>query len=213
MTSLKLTFSKYTALIWGALKPLGAWGVFAVAGIDGVGVPMPGGPDILLAAIIFNKPVLAWWYVIAASVGSLLGCLVLYFIGYESAEVLLRKRMSPEKFERTRQSFGDHRVLALMVPAMLPPPFPFKVFVLSAAVFEMKLSHFVVAILGGRLIRFSILAVLTIRFGPQFVQFIVTVVRQHFGIVLLVLAAIVGIALLMKKKRRAPAGEIGNAST
>jgi membrane protein YqaA with SNARE-associated domain len=205
---LKLSLSKYTGLIWAALKPLGAWGVFAIAGIDGMGIPLPGAVDVVVATYVYNKPLLAWWYVIVASLGSTLGCLVLYFIGYQGGEVLLRKRMSPEKFERTRQSFENHRVLALMFPAMLPPPFPFKVFVLSAAVFEMKLSHFVVAILGGRSMRFAILAVLTIKFGPQFVQFMGTTVRQHFGIVATVLAAIIVIAVLMKRMRRTPAGEL-----
>lgn len=208
MKFLKLSLSKYTGLIWAALKPLGAWGVFAIAGIDGMGIPLPGAVDVVVATYVYNKPLLAWWYVIVASLGSTLGCLVLYFIGYQGGEVLLRKRMSPEKFERTRQSFENHRVLALMFPAMLPPPFPFKVFVLSAAVFEMKLSHFVVAILGGRSMRFAILAVLTIKFGPQFVQFMGTTVRQHFGIVATVLAAIIVIAVLMKRMRRTPAGEL-----
>lgn len=206
MKSIKLTLSKYSGLIWAALKPLGAWGVFAIAGIDGMGIPLPGAVDVVVATYVYNKPLLAWWYVIVASIGSLLGCLVLYFIGYEGGEVLLRKRMSPEKFDRTRQSFENHRLLALMFPAMLPPPFPFKVFVLSAAVFEMKLSHFAVAILGGRLIRFAVLAVLTLKFGPHFVQFMGTTVRQHFGIVIIGLAAVVTIALLMKRTRRAPAG-------
>jgi membrane protein YqaA with SNARE-associated domain len=207
LISAKFTLSKYTGLIWGALKPLGAWGVFAIAGIDGMGIPLPGAVDVVVATYVYNKPLMAWWYVIVASLGSLLGCLVLYFIGYQGGEVLLRKRMSPEKFERTRQSFEKHRLLALMFPAMLPPPFPFKVFVLSAAVFEMKLSHFVAAIFAGRLIRFSILAILTIKFGPQFVQFMGTTIRQHFGIVILGLAVLTAIALLMKRLRQPRTGE------
>jgi membrane protein YqaA with SNARE-associated domain len=207
LKSLKLTLSKYSGLVWAALKPLGAWGVFAIAGIDGMGIPLPGAVDVVVATYVYNNPMMAWWYVIVASVGSLLGCLVLYFIGYQGGEVLLRKRMSEAKFERTRQSFENHRVLALMLPAMLPPPFPFKIFVLSAAVFEMKIRHFMAAILGGRLIRFTVLAVLTIKFGPQVVQFMGTTVRQHFGIVIIALAAIVGIALLMKRLRGIPESE------
>jgi membrane protein YqaA with SNARE-associated domain len=199
---LKLIFSKYTALLWAVLKPLGAWGVFAIAGIDGMGIPLPGAVDVVVATYVYNKPFLAPVYVMAAAVGSTLGCLVLYFIGYQGAEVILRKRMSPEKFERTRRSFEKHRVLALMVPAILPPPFPFKIFVMSAAAFEMTLAHFIVAILGGRLIRFAILALLTIRFGPEFVHFMGTTVRHHFLLVLLIVGAMAAAGLLLRRARR-----------
>jgi membrane protein YqaA with SNARE-associated domain len=202
LSSAKLSLSKYTALVWATLKPLGAWGVFAIAGIDGMGVPLPGAVDVVVASYVYNQPLMAWWYVIVAAIGSTLGCLVLYFIGYQGGEVLLRKRMSPEKFERTRQSFEKHRVLALMFPAMLPPPFPFKVFVLSAAVFEMKLSHFVVAIVGGRLIRFAVLALLTIKFGPEVVQFIGNTVRRHLVAVGLLFLALIAIGWLVKRLRR-----------
>lgn len=202
---MKLAFSKYSALLWTALKPLGAWGVFAIAGIDGMGVPLPGAVDAVVATYIYNKPYLAWLYVLVASVGSALGCLVLYFIGYEGGEVLLRKRMTPEKFERTRLRFENHRLLALMFPAMMPPPFPFKVFVLSAAVFEMKVMHFLVAIISGRLIRFSVLALLTIKFGPGIVTFMGTTVRRHFGIALIAIAAVVAGVWLVRRLRRGAA--------
>jgi membrane protein YqaA with SNARE-associated domain len=202
---ISLTLSKYTALIWAALKPLGAWGVFAIAGIDGMGIPLPGAVDAVLATYVFNKPILAWLYVLVASVGSVLGCLVLYFIGYQGGEVLLRKRMSPAKFERTRQSFEEHRFLALMLPAVLPPPFPFKIFVLSAAVFEMRLPHFMLAIFAGRLVRFGALALLTIKFGPHIVTFIGMCVRHHFGLILLILAVAVGVVFLVRRMRRARA--------
>lgn len=208
MKALAHIFSQYLALVWTALKPLGAWGVFGIAGIDGMGIPLPGAVDAVVATYIYANPGLAWWYVIVASFGSALGCLVLYFIGYQGGEVFLRKRMKPEKFERTRRSFEDHRLLALMFPAMLPPPFPFKIFVFSAAVFEMKLSHFLVAIIAGRLIRFAALALLTIRFGPQIVTIGSTVVRQHFGLVLLVIGAGLGIWLLVRKFRRGPVSVI-----
>lgn len=204
LKSISLTFSKYTTLVWAALKPLGAWGVFAIAGIDGVGIPLPGAVDAVVATYVFNKPIMAWLYVLVASIGSVLGCLVLYFIGYQGGEVLLRKRMSPEKFEKTRRSFEDHRFLALMVPALLPPPFPFKVFVLSAAVFEMTLPHFVLAIFSGRLIRFAALALLTIKFGPHIVTFIGTSVRHHFGVVLLIVAALATLGFLVRRMRRTP---------
>ena len=208
MKSLKLTFAKYTALIWGALKPLGVWGVFAIAGIDGMGLPLPGAVDVVVASYVYNRPLMAWAYVLMASVGSALGCLFLYFIGYKGGELLLRKRMSPEKFDRTRRSFERNRVLALMLPAMLPPPFPFKVFVLSAAVFEVNLPQFLVAIFAGRMVRFSALALLTIKFGPEIVVFAHSAVQRHFGLVLAGIGVLIGIVLLLRKLRKRPSTTI-----
>ncbi len=180
--------------------PLGAWGVFAIAALDGLGVPLPGALDVAFATYIHNNPYYAPFYVLVTAIGSTLGCLVLYFIGFEGGEKLLRKRMSPEKFERTRLSFENHRVLALMVPAMLPPPFPFKIFVLSAAVFEMEVKHFLVAIFFGRLIRFSAAALLILYLGPL-VAPLLSYARNHFALVLLGAGILVGLWFLVRRLR------------
>ena len=67
---------------------------------------------------------------------------------------MLRKRISPERFDKLHRAFDQHPFWSLMVPAMLPPPTPFKLFVLAAAVSEMQLSHFLLAIFSGRFVRF-----------------------------------------------------------
>jgi membrane protein YqaA with SNARE-associated domain len=193
--------SKFVFKVSALLAPLGAWGVFAVAALDGLGIPMPGVLDVLFVTYIHNKPGLAWLYVIAASVGSSLGCLGLYFLGYESAELVLRKRMSPEKFERTRLSFEKNRVLALLLPAMLPPPFPFKIFVFSAAIFEMKVSHFLVAIIGGRIVRFAALAAVVVFLGPD-LRLVGMYLRQNLGLVALIIVAAVTAWLILRRVRR-----------
>lgn len=217
MRSIKLAVTKFGTKLSALLLPLGAWGVFAIAALDGMGVPMPGGLDIFFAWSIWsvhNNPWRICLYVVATAVGSTLGCLLLYFIGYEGAEVLLRKRMSPQKFERTRLSFENNRFLALMLPAMLPPPFPFKIFVLSAAVFEMEIAHFLIAIFSGRLLRFAALALLVIYLGPD-IGNIGAFLRQHLALVLLAVAAIIAVLLVLRRRRQvtpseelsSPAGE------
>jgi len=86
---------------------------------------------------------------------------------------------------------------------MLPPPTPFKFFVLAASVFEMRLSHFLAAIFAGRFVRFFILAILTIKFGPQFVEFAGGMLRQHALWVLLGVAfVLIVIALLWWRRSR-----------
>jgi uncharacterized membrane protein YdjX (TVP38/TMEM64 family) len=115
--------------------------------------------------------------------------------------VLLRKRLSPERFQKIHASFERHEFLALMLPAMLPPPTPFKAVVLAAAAFEMSFSRFLLAIFAGRFVRFLILGFLTLRFGPQVVEIGGRVVAHDFKWVLLGLAAGVLVWLIWRRQR------------
>jgi membrane protein YqaA with SNARE-associated domain len=194
--------SRYTHFIWGLLQPLGSWGVFAIAAIDGSLLGMPLDPTV--AAYVYQNHHKFLLYVIMASAGSALGSIVLYVIGSKGGEVLLQKRMSPRKFESMRQSFDRHEFWALMFPAMLPPPFPFKLFVLAAAAFEMNFWHFELAIFAGRFVRFLILALLTIKFGPEVVAMMSHLVHQHRAALLIALAAALAGYLLLRRRRARP---------
>jgi membrane protein YqaA with SNARE-associated domain len=193
--------ARYTQFIWGLLQPLGSWGVFAIAAIDGslLGMPL----DPVVAGYVYQSPHRFLLYVLMASAGSAAGSIVLYGIGYKGGEVLLQKRMSPQKFESMRRSFDRHEFWALMLPAMLPPPFPFKLFVLAAAAFEMNFAHFELAIFAGRFVRFMILAVLTIKFGPRVVSITAQLVHQHLAALLMALVVILVGYLLLRRRRKA----------
>ena len=191
--------SRYTHFIWGLLQPLGSWGVFAIAAIDGslLGMPL----DPVVAGYVYQDHRKFLLYVIMASAGSAAGSIVLYLIGYKGGEVLLQKRMSQQKFESMRRSFDRHEFWALMFPAMLPPPFPFKLFVLAAAAFEMKFAHFELAIFAGRFVRFLILALLTIKFGPQVVSILGTLVHEHRAALLGAVGLAIAAYLLVRRRR------------
>jgi membrane protein YqaA with SNARE-associated domain len=198
------TLHKISFWLWAALKPLGSWGVFAIAGIDSAGVPLPGASDAIVASYVYNDPRKAWLYVLMAALGSALGCCVIYAVGYAGGEMLLQDRMPAGRFNRIRASFERHRFLALAFPAMLPPPFPFKLFVLAAAAFEVTLPHFLLAIILGRLARYGALALLTIQFGPQVVMLTGTLLRRHLAVTLATLAAVVIAVVLWRRRGRAP---------
>jgi membrane protein DedA with SNARE-associated domain len=119
-------------------------------------------------------------YVLLASAGSALGSIVLYIIGYTGGEVLLRKRLSTQRFAKIHASFERHEFWALMFPAMLPPPAPFKIVVLAAAAFEMNFGHFLLAIFAGRFLRFLIEGLLALYFGPGIVTFTGALFAHHF---------------------------------
>ena len=124
-----------------------------------------------------------------AAAGSALGSIVIYVIGYKGGEVLLVKRMGEKRFNKIRAAFDRHEFLAIMLPSMLPPPTPFKLFVLSAGMAEMRFSHFLAAIFFGRFLRFAILSFLVIRFGPEIVGFFGSMVHNHLRVVIAVIAA------------------------
>ncbi len=188
------------------LKTLGAWGVFILATIDSVAIPIP--LDALVAGYVYSNQHLAWLYCIAGAVGSALGCLVPYGLGRAGGELFLLKRISEARLQRIRDRFEKQEFVALMVPAMLPPPTPFKLFVFSAGVFEMRLPAFLLAIVSGRLIRFSVLSVLTVIFGPQIVTEAKFLLRNHLGFTILAITVAIAAAFLIFRLMRAPVTEV-----
>jgi membrane protein YqaA with SNARE-associated domain len=190
--------ARYTAWIFRLLVPLGIWGPFAVAFADSALLGMP--VDAVVAAYVYNDRRHFLLYVILASLGSAIGSIPLYILGYLGGEKVLRKRISEARFQKIHASFERHEFWALMFPGMLPPPTPFKVFVLGAAVFEMRFRDFVAAVFAGRFVRFMVLSLLTLWFGPHIVELTGKLFRQHFYWVLGAIVAGVTIWLLLRRR-------------
>jgi membrane protein YqaA with SNARE-associated domain len=186
--AIKEFFARFSGWIWHILQPLGPWGVFAIAAVDGSLVGMP--VDAIVAGYVLYHRNLFWLYILMASTGSALGSLVIYGIGYGGGETLLRKRMSAERFAQIKRKFDDHEFLALMLPAILPPPSPFKLFVLAAAAFEM-----------------NILSFLVLYFGPQIMSVITDLFHHHrwetIGAVVAIVVALVVLVVRRNGKERA----------
>lgn len=197
MKTIKHILSRYTAFLWALLKPLGAWGVLVVATLDGAFIGLP--VDAVVAGYVYQDRARFLLYALMAAAGSTLGSIVIYVIGYKGGEELLRKRIPPARFEKIHAAFDKHPFWSLMLPAMLPPPTPFKLFVLAAAVSEMGFLRFLVAIFSGRMVRFLLLGLLTVKFGPNVVHIVGGLFREHFYVVMLVAAAGV-VAWLMHRK-------------
>ncbi len=192
--------ARYTAWILHLLAPLGIWGVFAIAFADSALLGMP--VDALVAFYVYQDHKRLLFYVAMASLGSALGSIPLYIIGYVGGEKVLRKRISDARFLEIHRSFERHEFWALMFPGMLPPPMPFKLFVLGAAVFEMRFRDFMAAIFAGRFVRFLALALLTLWFGPQILGLTGALFRRHIYGVLGVVVAGVLVWLLWRVRQR-----------
>ncbi len=175
--------------------------MFAIAFADSALLGMP--VDAIVAYYVYQDHRRLIFYVLMASLGSALGSIPLYVVGYQGGEKVLRKRISEERFLRIHRSFEQHEFWALMFPGMLPPPTPFKIFVLGAAVFEMRFRDFLAAIFAGRFVRFLVLSLLTLWFGPQIVGLIGTVLRRHIYSVLGVVVAGIAVWLLWRPRRKA----------
>ena len=200
MNKIKHFVHAYSEWIKHILLPLGPWGMLAFAAVDGSFLGMP--LDAIFVGYVYNDRSRFLMYVLLGSAGSALGSIVLYVVGYTGGEVLLRKRLSPVRFEKIHESFNRHEFWALMFPAMLPPPAPFKIVVLAAAAFEMNFAHFLLAIFAGRFVRFLIEALLTLWFGPQIVTLTGNLFAHHFVGILVGVGVIVAGWLIWRRVRR-----------
>lgn len=177
MKKLVHLFVKYKIWLLAVLKPLGFWGAGALAFVDAAFFPVP--MDLILATYVWNDKEHFYLYVIVSSAGSALGGLVFFLLGRAGGELFLMKRINRARFEQLRDRFEKQEFMALMVPSILPPPTPWKLFVISAGVFEMRLSIFMLAVFVGRVIRNMVTALLTIEYGPEIVNISERLATQH----------------------------------
>jgi membrane protein YqaA with SNARE-associated domain len=202
LKKLLLALKKYTALLVVFLKPLGVWGVLFLGAFDSGLIPIP--IDLIVGGYVWNNQGRFWLYCLMAAAGSSLGSLIPYLLGRAGGEVFLLKRIDRKQFEAMRDRFAKQEFFALMIPTLLPPPSPCKLFMFCAGVFEMRVPLYLLAVFTGRVLRFFILALLVIHFGPQVIPLIGTFVARHISIVLLILAVTCLVwALKMRSQRDA----------
>jgi membrane protein YqaA with SNARE-associated domain len=164
----------FIASLYAFALSLGGPGLFAVAALDSSFVSLPQINDLLVVAMVLDQPALMPYYVAMATLGSVVGCFVIYVLANKGGEALLRRRLSSGRVDRALGLYRKYGVLALMVPALLPPPAPFKLFVLGAGVAGVRPLKFVLGIAIARALRYGILGILTIYYGQQAVQLMQT---------------------------------------
>lgn len=206
LSSVKVLLKKYTVFIAKTLLPLGPLGMLAAAALDAAFYGLP--VDAVLVAFVIARPSRFVLYPLMASIGSALGSLVIYAIGRKGEELVLEKHVSAKRLERIRDRFQRQEFFALMIPAMLPPPTPFKLFVLSAGVFRMKVNHFLLAIFSGRLVRFLLVAALIRYFGPEIAQITRRLFHEHPELTVTAALALVALIALVIYLWRRPVKEL-----
>ena len=165
---MKLLFLRVMAwwkvIVLPAIASLGLWGVGLVAILDSSSIPVP--MDAVLAVFVWNNKSHFLFCCILASLGSSIGGLLPYGLGRAGGELFLLKRINRARFDTLRLRFERQEFLAVMIPSMLPPPAPWKLFVFGAGVFEMRVLPFMLAVFTGRMVRWLILSALVLELGP-----------------------------------------------
>ena len=180
------------------LLSFGAPGLFVISVLDSAFIPLPSGPDVIMIGLSSANPGMMPVYALAATGGSTIGCACLYLLARRAGEAALR-RVSAKRRARIEGLLGRYDMLAVMLPAVLPPPFPFKAFVLTAGVFRFRLSRFIAAVFIGRAIRFLIEGWLAITYGNE----ALSLIKENSLTVLAVVGGLVAIFLIIKIAQRA----------
>src|SRR5262249_49616499 len=180
---------------------LGGPGLALVAFLDSTFLPLPGITDLLLVVMVTRRPAAMLVFVLLTVAGSVAGSLIMHAIGRTGGEALVRRRFTGEKTERALASLRRYGVMAVLIPSLLPPPAPFKIFVLLAGVVGISAVRFASAIAIGRFARYFLLGLLAVRYGSR----AMTYVNEHGAraslLAVAALAAGFGVYLLVTRRR------------
>ena len=188
---------------------LGGPGLFGIAFLDSSFLSLPQINDLLVVLMVTQNKSRMVYYAAMATLGSVAGCYAIYYLAAKGGDAFLRKRMKPGNMERTLAAYQRHGLLALIVPALLPPPAPFKLFVLAAGVARVPPMQFVTAIAVARGARYLALGVLAIYYGDAALE----LMRTHGRTVALVLVGLIVAAAIawwfLQRRHATPDTQIG----
>jgi len=181
---------KINAVLLATLKPMGIWGLGGLALIDSGLFPLPTTMDGVVIGYVAADHRKFLLYCLMAAAASAVGSLIPYYVGRAGGEIFLLKRINRVRYEQIRDRFERQEFLAIMFPAMMPPPMPIKLFEFAAGVFEMKPVPFVTAIFVGKFVQFLACALITIFYGPEIAHTARHAVHEHFNIVMALVSAV-----------------------
>jgi len=188
--------------IYAVALGLGGPGLFAVAFLDSSFISLPQINDLLVVLMVTRDKAWMPYYATMATLGSVSGCYVIYLLAEKGGDTFLRKRLKEGHMERALAMYKKHGLLALIVPGLLPPPAPFKLFVLAAGLAGVKPSRFVLGVEVSRGARYFTLGLLSVYYGDAAMELMRTRGRDvALGLVALIVVA--GIAFWLIQRRRA----------
>ena len=196
-----MMLGKIVAAITAWATGLGGVGMFVIALLDSSFLSFPQVNDLLIIVLSTKNPERMPYYAAMTTAGSLIGCFMLYGAARRGGEVFMRKRFKGAFVDRGMKLYQRFGLLAVVVPALLPPPVPFKLFVLLAGAAAVSPWQFGVAILIGRGIRYFGQGYLAVLYGERALE-LVKEYGSEIGIGLAVLAVLAGIVIAVRRGRR-----------
>lgn len=156
---------------------------------------MMGGPDAVVMLLSWQRPALAPLIVLAAALGSTVGCWVLYRVGRTGGALALA-RFAPDMQDRVKRRFARNDLLAVFVAVIAPPPSPTKLFILAAGVVGMRLRRFLVGVFIGRVLRYSLEAFLGARYGDR----AAVILRDHYPTIAISLILAILVVFVVRRR-------------
>jgi membrane protein YqaA with SNARE-associated domain len=180
---------------------LGGVGMFTIALLDSSFLSFPQVNDILIIVLSTKYPARMPYYATMTMIGSLIGCFALYFVARRGGESFMRKRLKGRYVDRAIGLYQKYGLLAVVVPALLPPPVPFKVFVLMAGAAAVSPIKFGIAVLIGRGIRYFGQGYLAVLYGERAAEFMKQYGAQ-IGIGLAIAAVVIAIVFVRLRRSK-----------
>jgi len=193
--------SRLVAWIKGFALALGGPGLFIIGYLDSSFLSFPELNDLLLMGMVIEHKRRLLYYAFMATAGSVLGCLSIYYLARKGGEAFMRKRFKASHVEGGMKLFQKYGLLVVIVPALLPPPAPFKIFILLAGVAEVPVWQFVTAVGVARFVRYFGEGLLAVFYGEAAIRF----VTEHAKVIGLWLSGIAlagGLAWIVWQRRR-----------
>jgi membrane protein YqaA with SNARE-associated domain len=180
--------------------------MIVIGALDSSLLSLPEINDYLVVGRCFKQPSAVFYFPLFAALGSVLGCLLLYTIMRRGGQAVLRRRFKGENIERVERAYARYGFLAIAIPAVLPPPMPFKIFVATAGALEYPRWRFLVTVMIARAVRYYVEGVLAVFYGRRVLLFM-----RDNGLVILSVAATAAVLILVvylfinrKQKTEAP---------
>ncbi|HEX5709547.1 MAG TPA: VTT domain-containing protein [Pyrinomonadaceae bacterium] len=170
-----------------------------IGALDSSLLSLPEINDYLVVARCYSDPKAVFYFPLFAALGSVIGCNLLYTIMRRGGQAVMRRRFKPENIQRVERAYARFGFLALAVPALLPPPMPFKIFVATAGALEYPRWRFMLTIMIARSVRYYVEGTLAVFYGERVIEFL----RQNGLLMLSLVGALVvlGVAAFVLKRR------------
>ena len=194
--------SSFISSFYTLAVSIGGFGLLGVAFIDSSFVSLPQINDVLVVAMITDNKALMLYYVTMATVGSVGGCYVIYYMANRGGEAFLQRRVKAVRMTRIVGLYKHHGAMALVVAGLLPPPAPFKLFVLLAGVAGIRRWKFIASVFVARWVRYFALGILAVAYGDAAMELMQDYGREvAFGLVGVLLGGWVGLWFWRRSER------------